>query len=91
VTVALERNLRIAVLSYTCNGCNNIIDRRNGKDADKIMTLDRFFFHKNSEASHVEKASQLDIVFIDEFSLIPKRFFFTLWQMKQSKFHIRIR
>jgi hypothetical protein len=78
---ALKSKKKIAVLAYTCASCRNI--KCSIIASDTIMTFNRFFLDDHSNRSHVEKAANKDIIFIDEFSMAPKRFFFILFQAKQ--------
>jgi hypothetical protein len=86
---AQHADKKFAVLTYTCASCHNVKCRCSVNA--QIMTFDQFFFRENSNRSCVEKAAKLDIIFVDEFSMAPKRFFFILFQAKQQNSNLIIR
>jgi hypothetical protein len=86
---AQQAGNKFVVLTYTCASCHNVKCRCTANA--QIMTFDQFFFRENSNRSWVEKAAKLDIIFVDEFSMALKRFFFILFQAKQTNPDLVIR
>jgi hypothetical protein len=82
---AIDNGKKYVVLGYTCNSCQNI--KCQCADAN-VMTFDKFFEQHQSVEKWIEKAKHFDIIFIEEFSMIPKRFIFILFQIKQRYPHI---
>jgi hypothetical protein len=88
---AVDNDKTFAVLGYTCNSCHNITSQKECKECAHVMTLDKFFEQHKSVEAWIQKAKDLAIIFIEEFSMIPKKFIFVLFQIKHRYPHIMFR
>jgi RNA polymerase subunit RPABC4/transcription elongation factor Spt4 len=88
---AIDNNKSYVALGYTCNSCHNIKSQLPCKECAHVMTFDKFFCDKKSVEDWIQKAKGLDIIFIEEFSMIPKKFIFILFLIKQRYPHIIFR
>jgi hypothetical protein len=84
---AIDNEVPFVVLGYTCNSCHNIQSQMKCN----VMTFDKFFEQHKSVNAWIQKAKGLAIMFIEEFSMIPSKFMFVLFQIKHSYPHIIFR
>jgi len=74
------------VLSFTNKACNVLNSR-----GVKAQTLDSVFMKQNSDKNVLEKLAKKDSIIVDEFSMVPPKYFAQLHKVKQINPKIKIK
>mgnify|MGYP001062790195 FL=1 len=78
-----EAKLKVATLTYTNTAALNI------KEAEG-QTFDSFFPQESTFAQWVEKGSKLDVIMVDEFMIVPSKFYNILYAIKRANPSIKM-
>ena len=81
VKAMIRAEVKCVVLGFT----NKAVDTVRKQGIKDVYTLDKYFHKDESFRCWVEKAVRLDCIVLEEFSMIPKKWYSLFWELKYRK------